>query len=187
MKKLLIFIFAFSFLSLAGCGGDNSPDVSSAVPYKIIKKKLSDNIGQDRNRDQLTVCPEKPYGLTKDQLAQTAIKVAITSQKETGSNVVDVWLKQEPNLPYTATLVTLTYITDGKEYNGSNKEFSITAAEKSYTQKQVQIFKAWKAARQAHPDDDEDTIKAIIADNLQIPVESVTLASPIFEKYMATK
>ena len=184
MKLLTTLLLTLAIFAFAGCGGNNGPDVSKAVPYKIIKETLSDPISDGLTRDMLTICPVDPYDLSREQLAQTAIKAAIEDQKKTGSDVVAVFLHQAKDFPYAPTLTTLTYNNSGRAYKGSTKKFDISVAERSYSRQESKIFRAWKFNARMHPEYTPEQLRVILSARLNLPAEKISLDAPKVDEYV---
>lgn len=174
-KKILTVVFVIPIIAVFVTSSD-IPAADHAQPYTIVDRSDFSFI----SRDRYSISIVSTQATNRLQFAHTAMKAAVDTQKETGADVVSVWL--EPSIECQGSglqYAIVNYAPDGKGLDGeSSWKWEVEAAEKQLPPGELAISKLWWENRGDFQVDgltDEHRLKAWIAQKLGIQESAVSL------------
>ncbi|WP_316347666.1 DUF4875 domain-containing protein [Desulfuromonas acetoxidans] len=180
-----------AILAVSMCTLTNSQpefDLSKAKSYAIIEKEDFSFPGRNRLGWVIT-SPARTF----EERAQTAIKAAITLQKELKADIASVRIEPDPELSGLGyPLAIANYSPDNGGYSGDQGwTWRVEASRNQISPQQIAIAKMWKNNRESFlkPDGslDEPNLRMEISKNLGLPFEQVHLPWAMLEKYEIQK
>ncbi|WP_027179696.1 DUF4875 domain-containing protein [Maridesulfovibrio bastinii] len=151
--------------------------MTTALPYNILKVEDVSFPGRKRISSFISINDTNP---TFEEKAQTVIKAAKDLCKKYNADVVNVVMEASKGaIGKGYSLAICEYAPDGGGYSGDqNWTCKVKSSKNNPTVQQISILDHWYNERDNYQKDgltDEDSLKAHLASELNIPVEKISL------------